>query len=351
MTAAPRAELVAGRSIEAARRVAPGIVLADATERPITVDQSNVSVIVGEAVVVKWLHPPVAQPSSTVTMLRHLAAAGFTEMPTFYGPFVDDTRTEASVQAMVTAFVPDALDGWDWFVDELTTGLDGGCMELPLGSAETVGALAARLHEAFATPTDVISEPTGLNTVDHEHDLGIALLDEALACTTGAEGRRLAARAAQIRAAIDVLGSVGTVPVQHIHGDLHVGQMLRSDTALVVNDFDGDPIASHAEPHRRRSAMVDLAALMQSVDHVGRIVARRRPELVAEVDRFIADALERVERGYRTVRAARADDGVLLIALRVIQELHELVFAARSLPRWLYVPDAAMQSLFPLVDP
>ncbi|MCU1386880.1 MAG: aglA2 [Ilumatobacteraceae bacterium] len=348
MSAAPCAAPVAGRSVDAARRVAPDVVPADATERPITVDQTNVSVVVGEVVVVKWLRPPVTQPSDTVTMLRHLAAAGFTEMPTFYGPFVDEAS--ASVHAMVTAFVPGALDGWDWFVEELTAGLDGGSIERPLASAEAVGALAARMHEAFATPTDVIAEPTGTRSVSDEHDRGIALLDEALSCTAGAEGQRLASRGAQIRAAIDAPGSVGDVPVQHVHGDLHVGQMLQSDTALVVNDFDGNPIVPHAERHRRRTAMVDLAALIQSVDHVGRIVARRRPEHGAAIDRFIADAVERVERGYRTVRAECADDRVLLTALRVIQELHELVYAARSLPRWLYVPDAALQSLFPQVD-
>ena len=101
----------AGRSAEAACRVAPGLAAADATERPITVDQTNVSVVVGEVVVVKWLRPPVSLPSDTMTMLRHLAAAGFTEMPTFFGPLVDEAT--ATVHAMVTAFVPDALDGSD----------------------------------------------------------------------------------------------------------------------------------------------------------------------------------------------------------------------------------------------
>lgn len=33
-------------------------------------------------------------------------------------------------------------------------------------------------------------------------------------------------------------------------------------------------------------------------------------------------------------------DHLALGALRVIQELHEFVYAARSLPGWLYVPDA-----------
>ena len=345
MSAAVRVLPEPGDSTAAAHRVAPGIVGLDAAERPITVDQTNVSVVVGEAVVVKWLQPPVAPPSATVTMLRHLSAAGFTEMPAFHGTVTDDM-----VRAMVTAFVPGAMDGWDWFVDELTDGLDLGSLDVPLAAAAAVGALAARLHVAFATPTHVIPEPVGMAPVTTEHELGIALLRDALACTAGPEGERLAARSGQIRAAIDALASVGEVPVQHVHGDLHVGQILRSDSVIVVNDFDGDPVAAPDGRHRRRSAMVDLAALIQSVDHVGRIVATRRPEHRSATLGFITAAVERVEHGYRAVRPAQPDDAVLLRALRTIQELHEFVYAAQSLPRWLYVPDAALTAMFPEAD-
>ena len=37
----------------------------------------------------------------------------------------------------------------------------------------------------------------------------------------------------------------------------------------------------------------------------------------------------------------------LLKPLRAIQELHELVYAAHVLPRWRYVPDAALATLYP----
>jgi hypothetical protein len=43
-------------------------------------------------------------------------------------------------------------------------------------------------------------------------------------------------------------------------------------------------------------------------------------------------------------------DDRLLWPLRVAQELHEYAYAALHLPVWSYVPDAAMQSLFPRVD-
>ena len=57
----------------------------------------------------------------------------------------------ASCNAIVTEFMPDALDGWDWFVDDVVRWLDD---ELPFesltGSAYRIGAITARLHSALA---------------------------------------------------------------------------------------------------------------------------------------------------------------------------------------------------------
>ena len=60
-----------------------------------------------------------------------------------------------------------------------------------------------------------------------------------------------------------------------VHGDLHVGQILRWDGGYAVNDFDGNPVlpargANGAEPAAR-----DVAGMLQSLDHVGRVVLRR----------------------------------------------------------------------------
>ena len=87
-------------------------------ERPITVDQTNYSVVVDEAVVVKWLRPPVPVPHPGVELIRHLTAAGFDEMPGYVG--VDER--DGMVHAIVTAYLPGALDGWDWYVDDVEHG-------------------------------------------------------------------------------------------------------------------------------------------------------------------------------------------------------------------------------------
>jgi len=323
---------------------APTRIGLDALERPITVDQSNYSVVVDEQVVVKWLLPPVPVPHRGERLLAHLRAVGFDEMPAFVGAEIE----HGTVTAMVTDFIPGALDGWDWFVDELTDS-----PEAALTSAAQIGALTARLHRALATPSTVFPEPLSTATLDDELRRGLGLLDEAMACTAGDAGTRLMARADSIRKRIAALGDAGTVSLQPTHGDLHVGQFLRSGDTLVVNDFDGNPLADAVERNRPRTPLADLAGLLQSIDHVGRIVVNRNPERGADIDAWIRTATDTAERMYRAAwpegeGGAGPHADAVLAALRTIQELHEFVYAARSLPRWLYVPDAALAAMFPL---
>ena len=172
--------------------------------------------------------------------------------------------------------------------------------------------------------------------------------DAALAHTPGDAGRRLRARLGRIDAALRALATLGPVPMQRVHGDLHAGQFLRGHDRerLVLTDFDGDPMTASADRLVVQPAERDLAGLVQSIDHVGRVAAKRRPG--ADVDAFIGPAVDAALIAYAEVRPY---DDVLLWALRVAQELHEYAYAALHLPVWGYVPDAAMCHLFPEEDP
>ena len=135
------------------------------------------------------------------------------------------------------------------------------------------------------------------------------MLDEARRLATGAAGALLATLADRIAADLAVLDAAGDVPVQPVHGDLHVGQMLRSGDDIVVIDFDGDPVSTPpggfdpVDGVERRPAMVDLAALVQSVDHVARVVAKYRPDLAAPLDEFITAATAAVIDAYGEIAA------------------------------------------------
>jgi maltokinase len=334
----------AGASAALAARLVPHLVTADAVERPITVDQTNASVVVDESVIVKWLAQPVPVPHPGTRLMAHLSAVGFDAMPTFHGELVVDDM----VHATVTQFVVGSLDGWDWCVDELAAELSNGdTTPRSLQSARRIASIVADLHRALAVPGPVIDEPVVAGDLANEADRGERLLAEALQVLEGDPARLLRRGRAQIAAAIAALRRPHAAAIQPIHGDLHVGQVLRAGDMLVLNDFDGDPVTAAGQHLLRRSPLVDLAALLQSFDHVGRIVVRRRlPDRQAAVDTYISAAVAAAREVYaaetRTDLAAVEQE---LYALRIIQELHEMIYAHRSLPRWMYVPEAALTAL------
>ncbi len=315
------------------------------------VDQSNVSVVVDEAVVVKWLHPPVVEPHPGVTLLEHLRAVGFDGTPSFLGA----ARAAGRVTAVLTAYIPGSRDGWEWYTGDVADWLDGTAAPAePVGTARRLGAMTGRLHIALATPSEVIPDPLTTVPVEPIHAAAHRLLAAALAVTADSSGGRLGPLAGSVRAEIDVLAGVGASAAQSIHGDLHLGQILLADTASGrrwwITDFDGDPLADGPERSMPQPAAKDLAALLQSIDHVTRVAHRRRPDVALEVvDDLAAEAAGAAHGAYLAALAA-ADashllDSRLVRPFQVVQELHEYVYAARHLPHWRYVPDAALPAL------
>jgi maltokinase len=318
------------------------------TERPIEVDQTQRSFVVGESVVVKWTTTPSAHESPAPRLTTHLAAVGFRAQPSPLGHLVLDAPDGTPVVlASVTGYLPGAKDGWEWYVDDVRTHARGHPIDV-LTPAAALGRLTADLHAALATPSVYIRSPRGAASVRPWHERALAALDEAVQLTGGVEGERLRALEPQARDVIDNLRNVDTARVQPIHGDLHVGQILRWRGGYAVNDFDGNPVLSPEERLAKQSTARDVAGMLQSLDHVGRVALRHAPDADAQlVETWITEARSAYLTAYRETQSDLLDER-LLAAFAVEQECREYVYAARHLSRWLYVPDAALPALLGL---
>jgi maltokinase len=345
----------------------------DGEESGIAADQTHDSVVLSDGpggaggVVVKWaVHVEAAagQPPA-VSAVRHLHAAGFTEMPEPYGFLVGHVGGAAVLLASVARYLPGAQDGWDWYVEDVLSMVAGRMsLSSAVEPAAVLGGLVARMHLAFARPDP--AGPAGAGTVVSagSEDLSAwarratATLDEALALTPGAAGQRLRKRAEQARSilsSIEALDPAATA-LTRIHGDLHVGQVLRWHGGYAVSDFDGNPVLPAAERGQPQPPARDVAGMLRALDHVGRIVVRRteprtEPRAGAGLDDWFEASREAFLAAYLG-ELARGDgsalfDARLVRAFEVEQECRELVYAARHLPRWIYVPDSA---LGPLLD-
>ena len=316
------------------------------SERAMGVDQSNESVVVGDRAVVKLFPRTRLGPQPGVDLPAHLSAVGFTETPAPIGAI--RWRGDTLV-ASVAAFVPGAQDGWQWCVDDVVDA----CVRNDWAAADAypgaLGGLVARLHRALAASSTVFPTPVGdagAETIARWRASAAARLDEALTLTTGSAGGRLRTVEPVARAAIASLASVDRTAVMRIHGDLHVGQVLRGrHDALFVNDFDGNPLASDRTAPDAPAR--DVASMTCAIDHVGRVVARREPSHATAASTWAIRARDAFLSAYRAGLGDRRDlfDDRLLGPFEVAQEAHEFVYAARYLPRWRYVPDGAMPAV------
>lgn len=259
-------------------------------ERAVTVDQTHESVVVGERFVVKWLRDPVPDHPAPA-ILAHLTQVGFTGTAALAGVLSD----AAGLRALVTEYLPGARDGWEWCVEDLLAG--------DLAFPVRLGALAAALHAALATPSAVFPGPIA-PAARMWSSGALELLSVVLSETGGHNGAWLKSREPALRSALELPAGLAGTPLIRVHGDLHVGQILRWDGGLAVIDFDGNPAvrADFLDAYRSVLAERDLRHLL---------------------------------------------DERLLPAFEIEQELRELHYANRFLPRWRYAPMAALRRRYP----
>ena len=314
--------------------------------RGIDVDQSNDSVVLGDAVVVKWLVD--VAPSPAPSRLRAVAGMGISPEPR---AIVEWTDPEGRVCTIATAadHLAGAEDGWTWAVDLVRAHARGEQVDA-VGPFAALGALVARLH--------VVLAENGVGTWSAAQcatlvDAMRADLAGAVAAMDGEEGARLHARRADLAALIDRAESVHETPVIPIHGDLHIGQVLRTpDGEVRIIDFDGNPLLTPEERCAPAPAARDVAAMLASIDHVARVVNHRtpgldpRPALVwipHAQDAFLAA----YQGGLAEAGVRDLLDDRLLMPMMIDQECREYMYAARHLPHWRYVPDAVITALIP----
>jgi maltokinase len=323
------------------------------SERAMSVDQTHESVVVDDRVVVKWAVR--AEPSPAPTVVTHLAEAGFAEMPQPEA-FVlwSDARGEPVVVASVMAYLGEALNGWTWGVTDVREGLATGDLGASLKAMRAVGETVGDLHLAMATPTRVLPEPStqaSAGDIAGWQQLALRLLDEAIG-VGGDEAQAFAARRERIVEVLRTMEQLVQTPVIPVHGDLHVGQVLRWSGGYAIADFDGNPVLPVERRLDPQPAARDVAGMLQSIDHVGRVVCRRVPDADPEqVEAWIVAAQQAFLGAYRARLLGGGQpellDERLLMPFQVEQECRELVYAGRHDTRWRYVPHQAVQALLP----
>lgn len=339
------------RAVEDGFRVTTGTWVAadDESERAMGVDQTNESWVVGGRVVVKWVTDDLDGPQAGADRLRRLADAGFTQSPALVGLLEWHNPGGDWVPVVVVQeLLAEAEDGWTWAVSECrrAVGLEPG-EATPFGTE--LGRLTARMHLALASgPAATLSESL---VAAHHEDARQILADaiELTAVSAPASHALLLARREEIERDLAGLLRLAHRPAYPVHGDFHVGQVLRTpDGRLHVVDFDGNPTRPSALRAGPDVVERDLAGMCQSLENVGHVVRHHAPG----VDNDAVDAWVRQVQGdflaaWRGLALDRFGyDEAAHQVFDLEQVCRELVYAARHLPAWGYVPAAVLRGRF-----
>lgn len=321
---------------------APGTVISSGlTPRALTGEQTNSSVIFGDALILKLFRRVSPGINPDLELPLALARAGCSRVPAPSAWFEADLpgSAESLTLGVLQPYLAGSRDGWELALRSLAQRTDFS------KDARLLGRATAEVHTVLAEvlPTSVLRRPQLEQAATAMTDR----LAEAAAAVPALCPYRSGLRRSYQRLA-EYARRGGTCPTQRLHGDLHLGQVLRSPdpqrsgTRWSVIDFEGEPARALADRRRPGPVIRDIAGMLRSFDYA----ARQHREPGSWVEEWAEANRAAYCRGYAEVTGddplARA---ALLRAHETDKAVYEVVYEARHRPAWLHVPMAAVRRL------
>jgi maltokinase len=317
----------------------------------LTAEQSNTSLVYGETSILKVFRRIFPGPNPDLEVTSALAQLGSSHVAEPFGWIETRIDGATTTLAILSRYLRTATDGWslaatsvrDLYASEGTSAADaGGDFS---GEAHRLGTATAEVHRDLA-------DAFGIDELspDALHDMAEQMyrrLDLATAAVPD-----LARYADMIGAAYSNLAKINEpVPAQRVHGDYHLGQVMRTQTSWVVLDFEGEPASPLAQRRARSSPLRDVAGMLRSFDYAARYQLLTHPE----AERLRGVAREWIRRNGAAFGAGYAEAGgrvpvaneVLLRALQLDKAVYEVMYEARHRPSWLPIPLESLADFCP----
>ena len=292
--------------------------------RLLDAEQSNSSLIYGDEFILKLFRRVQPGVNPDLEVPDALARQGCGRVPAPVA-WMRTTRPYGATLGVLQPFLPGASDGWTLALNALAAGDEFTVQAHELGRA--MGDVHLALASAF---------PVG---APGENGRTAAAMTERLTAAAHCVPA-LQPFVPGLRAAFAALSTCDSgPPAQRIHGDLHLGQVLRAGRDWFVIDFEGEPSRPLAERRSAHSPVRDIAGMLRSFDYAARQRRPWRPEWARRCrEAFCAGYAARAGWDPRKKHG-------LLRAYETDRAVYEVLYEARHRPDWLPVPMAAIERL------
>jgi maltokinase len=345
--------------------------------RPLGAEQSNTSLVYDDAMILKVFRRLTEGHNPEVEVIETLAACGFTSVPE---PLASWREGDVDL-AFLQRFLPGATDGWNMALNSLrelfaehsigaspppTEALGIGAAPPKEGAdpaeargdfapeAERIGEVTAELHQAMAKGFGT-TKVTGADWAEAMEDQLERVLGSGTASSS--EDRPLVEGARRIITRLREIPDPG--PAIRVHGDYHLGQVLRTDAGWFVLDFEGEPARPLEERIRPSSPLKDVAGMLRSLSYAPAVALSYQEDDMSVLgrawesrnrDSFLAGYLRKAQFDPETGRepilpSDPAVRSAVLAAFELDKALYEVAYERANRPDWARIPLEAVGRL------
>ena len=342
-------------------------------------EQSNTSILYGDRAILKLFRHVSAGQNPDVEVVRFLTnVAGFSNIPAYLGDL--HLRSDGTTIAFLQAFAKNQGDGWAWTLEQLdsfyaavsgTNGNEAAVRELAGGyrdAADLLGRRTAEMHLALATPTGDPAFQTEPLLAQDLIQLRESIQMQAQKVMDALQSRLddLPQNAAPIAAELlrnrerlyELLRTDDDEAThyglrQRIHGDYHLGQLLRTEDDFMIVDFEGEPARPLEERRKKQSPQKDVAGMLRSFSYAVHTAFERslqtqsdqKEKLQAATALWEKEVAAAFLKAYRETASHREDllppaslAEKLLQMFLLEKTLYEVMYELNNRPAWLRIP-------------
>ncbi|TMM15789.1 MAG: aminoglycoside phosphotransferase [Actinobacteria bacterium] len=315
--------------------------------RSVGAEQSNTSMVYDDRLIMKLFRRLQPGPNPDVEVTLALDEVGFNHVAAPVAVW----RRDPWDLALVQEFLAGGSEGWALALTSLRDLYASDPDTAPEAAGGDFGDEARRLGEMTAKLHIALAEAFGRHP--SQPDEWARSIQHQLDAVPPSEG----VTGPGVGRILDDLRAVGDPGLAiRLHGDYHLGQVMRGEVGWYVLDFEGEPARPLAERREVRSPLRDVAGMLRSFQYATALAAEERgPAGQADVAGLAVAWEQRNRRafldGYGSVGQlselvpSGPDFEVVLAAFELEKAAYELCYELAYRPAWAHIPRQALDRL------